>query len=161
MPGTNHFPRIRYNVERGLREIVARRHRLSPEQWGEILIEFEQRCAFCGSTANAKNRGIVADHLVPVVKYGELVPGNVVPACQTCNDSRGKKNWRKYLRSKFPQRAARAIEMIEAYKLRHNYKVRTPKAMLSKEQHQEYERLIEDFNAWYRRAKLLYSSVGK
>lgn len=159
MAGTNHFPRLRYNVERGLREVVARKHTLPSKSWEQIQKEFGRRCAFCRETANAENRGIVPDHLVPVVDYGELVLGNVVPACQTCNDSRGKQDWKSYLRARFPRHAESRIRRIQAYRLRHGYRPRTPEAVLSRKQHQEYKRLLKEFDAWHRRVQKLYDEV--
>src|ERR1700752_1895750 len=101
MPGTRHFDRMQYNVARGLREIVAPRQTMHKAQWEQIKEEFGGRCVFCGEEGTKENRGIVPDHLVPVTRFGELVLGNVVPACQACNDSRGEKDWRPFLRQRF------------------------------------------------------------
>jgi hypothetical protein len=102
MPGTKHIGRMQYNVARGLREIVAPRQTMSTVQWKQLLEEFGGLCIFCGSADTAENRGIVPDHLIPVIRFGELILGNTVPACQTCNDSRGEKDWLPFLRSRFP-----------------------------------------------------------
>lgn len=115
MKGTQHFSRMNYNVRRGLREIVAPDHRVSKQEWALVLAEFDGTCAYCGATASAENRGIVPDHLVAVTDFGELIPGNIVPACQTCNDSRGNKPWRTFLASRFPADAANRIRRIERY----------------------------------------------
>jgi len=90
MSGTQHFSRMNYHVRRGLREIVAPSHKIGKAHWAAIPEEFNHACAYCGVRGSAENRGIVADHLIAVTEYGELVAGNTVPACQSCNDSRGK-----------------------------------------------------------------------
>lgn len=93
---------MQYNVARGLQEVVAPRQTMSKAHWQSVRSDFGDLCIFCGSEGTARNRGIVPDHLVPVTRFGELVLGNTVPASQTCNDSRGEKEWRPYLRSVFP-----------------------------------------------------------
>ena len=49
----------------------------------ELLIEqFEGRCAYCQEKADTW------DHIVPVVLGGQTEPGNIVPACHSCNSSK-------------------------------------------------------------------------
>lgn len=49
----------------------------------EYLTEqFEGRCAYCGGRAEGW------DHVVPVSAAGATVPGNIVPACASCNSSK-------------------------------------------------------------------------
>lgn len=50
-------------------------------------------CAYCGSAEAPRN-----DHLVPVVKFGDFVQGNVVPACQKCDDSKGDRDVGEWMR---------------------------------------------------------------
>ena len=58
------------------------------------------RCYYCGRTF--KPSDLTMDHLVPIVRGGKSVPGNLVPACKECN---GKKKyllpseWEEYLES--------------------------------------------------------------
>lgn len=47
-----------------------------------LLEEFAGRCAYCGSPAETW------DHIVPVSQGGRTTPGNVVPACRSCNSSK-------------------------------------------------------------------------
>jgi hypothetical protein len=53
-------------------------------------------CAFCGGTKAKATRN---DHLVAVRERGDFVPKNVVPACQRCDDSKGKRDYREWMRS--------------------------------------------------------------
>ena len=85
MAGTTHFPRMKYNVERGLRELVAPRYRLPKKQKLEVFEAFAYKCGYCGLPGNEENRGLVLDHHIPVTEFGELVLGNAICACQRCN----------------------------------------------------------------------------
>jgi hypothetical protein len=50
-----------------------------------ILEEFAGKCAYCRLA-----EATTWDHIVPISKHGRTTPGNVVPACASCNSS--KKN---------------------------------------------------------------------
>lgn len=160
MKGTQHFSRMNYNVRRGLREIVAPDHRVSKQEWALALAEFDGTCAYCGATATAENRGIVPDHLVAVTDFGELVPGNIVPACQSCNDSRGNKPWREFLANRFPADAANRVARIERYIAVHNYSPRSPEASLSPEELVQYNDLVAEWASFLVKAQELQSKVA-
>jgi len=51
-----------------------------------IMEDFDGRCAYCGAPATTW------DHIKPVSQGGETTPGNIVPACQSCNSSKKDKN---------------------------------------------------------------------
>lgn len=61
--------------ERGSRTVM-----LSPDQLWRRWVEFEHRCAYCGSEGDLQ-----VEHVVPISKGGEHHLGNIVPACPTCN----------------------------------------------------------------------------
>src|SRR5258706_6986700 len=161
MPGTNHFTRMQYNVSRGLREIVAPRQTMPKEQWERIKTEFGGLCVFCGGTATKENRGIVPDHLVPVTRFGELVVGNTVPACQTCNDSRGEKDWRLFIRTAYPRDPEVQISRIEEYLARHPYHPQSPAMALSPSEQVSYEALLLEWESFLTKARQLHSAAGK
>jgi NMD protein affecting ribosome stability and mRNA decay len=160
MKGTQHFSRMGYNVRRGLREIVAPAHRLSKAHWSAVLEEFSHVCAYCGGAPSAANRGIVPDHLVAVTDHGELVPGNTIPACQTCNDSRGNKDWREFIRVRFPSSARSRIAAIEAHIKRHNYSACTPESALTDEELTEYRQILQQWEALLTKAQALQARVA-
>lgn len=161
MPGTKHFGRMQYNVARGLREIVAPRQTLSKPQWERVLHEFGGLCIFCGSPGTAENRGIVPDHLIPVTQFGELVPGNSVPACQSCNDSRGEKDWRPFLRGRFPGDAEAQIATVEAHLAKHNYHPASLESALALHEQVEYRALLEEWQSFLEKARRLHASAEK
>jgi len=161
MKGTQHFPRMNYNVRRGLREIVAPDHRISKSEWALVLAQFANTCAYCYAAPSAENRGLVPDHLIAVTDFGELVPGNIVPACQTCNDSRGNKPWREFMAKRFPADYARRIGRIEEYIAAHNYSPRTPETALTVDELAQYRALVADWESFLAKAQRLQSLVAE
>jgi hypothetical protein len=161
MPGTNHFGRMQYNVSRGLREIVAPRQTMSNAQWHSVLEEFGGICIFCGSAGTAENRGIVPDHLVPVTRFGELVLGNTVPACQTCNDSRGEREWRPFLRSIFSGDAEAQICRVEEHLAKYDYHPVTLDDALSPAERENYLTLLKEWEVILESARKLRDAAAK
>ena len=150
---------MQYNVSRGLREIVAPRQTMPTAQWQRVKDEFGGLCVFCGSGTTKENRGIVPDHLIPVTRFGELVIGNTVPACQTCNDSRGDGDWRPFVRAKFPNDPEAQIARIEEYLKRHPYHPPSPESALSPEEREKYAQLLQDWESLHTQARQLHSSA--
>lgn len=56
---------------------------LSPDQLWRRWLEFDHRCAYCGT-----NGDLHMEHVIPISKGGEHHLGNIVPACQRCNYSK-------------------------------------------------------------------------
>ncbi len=65
-------------------------------EWQEILEACARRCIYCGSPGP-----LAIDHVVPVSKGGRDAPDNVVPACKSCNSSKGAKNVDEWLEERF------------------------------------------------------------
>jgi len=61
---------------------------LSVEAWEKIKQSFNGECAYCGLETDSLER----DHVVPLSDRGDTVPENIVPACGTCNRSKGSKS---------------------------------------------------------------------
>ena len=58
------------------------------------------RCYYCGGTF--KPSELTMDHLVPIVRGGKSVQGNLVPACKECNSKKKyllPSEWGEYLGS--------------------------------------------------------------
>lgn len=49
--------------------------------WAEVLIRFDQRCAWCGTAATRLD----LDHVQPLHLGGHDTVGNIVPVCRPCN----------------------------------------------------------------------------
>lgn len=65
------------------------------QQWKESVIFFGGECCYCGRTMK-KGERLTRDHLVPVAEGGATTQSNVVPACGSCNSSKGKNEWREW-----------------------------------------------------------------
>jgi len=74
---------------------------LSHQEWKECLIFFGGECAYCGSTPR-KNKRLTKDHLEAVSKGGETSQDNIVPACSSCNNSKGAEDFKVwYMKQSF------------------------------------------------------------
>ena len=67
----------------------------SHQEWKEAVIYFDGCCAYCGRTMR-KGERLTRDHLEPVSEGGLTTQDNIVPACQSCNSSKGKEEWRSW-----------------------------------------------------------------
>lgn len=65
------------------------------QQWTETVIFFGGECAYCGRTMR-KGERLTRDHLEPIKEGGETTQDNIVPACSSCNSSKGAKEWREW-----------------------------------------------------------------
>lgn len=71
---------------------------LSHQEWKEIMLFFGGECAYCGCTPK-RNQRLTKDHLVPVSSGGATTQDNVVPACFSCNSSKGNKEFKEWFMS--------------------------------------------------------------
>lgn len=62
------------------------------EEWGVILGKFNNRCAYCGIDGH-----MTMDHVIPIIKGGTNWPSNIVPACKSCNSSKGTKDLSEFM----------------------------------------------------------------
>jgi len=62
---------------------------LTPAQWNHILEKFNNACAYCG----AGDKTLHQEHFIPLSSEGEYTHNNIIPACQSCNSSKGKKDF--------------------------------------------------------------------
>ncbi|TKJ83783.1 hypothetical protein PaeCFBP13512_22465 [Paenibacillus sp. CFBP13512] len=154
--GTGMFSRMNYQVQRGMKEILTIRD-LSMRDWHEIKNFFNNQCAYCGieDTGDSRN-GLVPDHLIPAVDYGDYVIGNVIPACHGCNDRRGKKNWEPWLVANYPTQAEQRVAVVKEYLNKFPYDHHlNPIEKLSPLDQQEYEAILKEWNIILNRAKNL------
>jgi hypothetical protein len=103
----------------------------------------------------------VPDHLVPVTRFGELVVGNTVSACQSCNDSRGEKDWRSFLRKRFQGDAEAQIAFVEAHVARYSYHPTLPEHALSALELAEYNDLLQNWELLLAKARRLHTVAAE
>lgn len=65
------------------------------QEWKEALIFFGGECAYCGGTPR-KGQRLTRDHLEPVSVGGRTIQSNIVPACQSCNSSKGAEDFKDW-----------------------------------------------------------------
>lgn len=74
----------KYNAEReGLTTRRQIKEQVSKEEWKEILVKFDNSCAYCGSQFE-----LTKDHVLPISKGGKHEVNNLIPACHSCNSSK-------------------------------------------------------------------------
>jgi len=75
--------RIRSQRRRTLKHMLPAT--LTSEQWEAIKVAYHHRCAYCGT----KPEKLTQDHVIPISKGGGYTADNIVPACGSCNSSKG------------------------------------------------------------------------
>lgn len=65
------------------------------QQWKEAVIYFGGECCYCGRTMR-KGERLTKDHLVPISAGGRTIQSNIVPACSSCNSSKGAEDFREW-----------------------------------------------------------------
>jgi 5-methylcytosine-specific restriction endonuclease McrA len=61
---------------------------LTVDQWQIVKDHFNNKCAYCG-----KEKPLAQEHFIPLSKGGEYTHNNIIPACQSCNCSKGNKHF--------------------------------------------------------------------
>ena len=56
------------------------------EQWNNLLLEYNFRCAVCG-----KKKILTKDHIIPLSEDGTDYIDNIQPLCRNCNSKKWKK----------------------------------------------------------------------
>lgn len=67
---------------------------VTSRDWIKLVRRYRNRCAYCGGNTG----GIHMEHVIPISRGGRHAIGNVLPACRTCNLSKGAKlltEWRR------------------------------------------------------------------
>jgi len=119
--------RALYTLDRAMKERLLDRDfgtqeaRRTLEYFSQVGIE---GCIYCGSKKVER-----WDHLVPVSSGGGTVVGNMVPACQPCDDSKGPKDYRTWLAGSAKKNPARdkpdvmtaIVAKVEAYQKHFGY----------------------------------------
>ncbi len=54
------------------------------KEWEECKNNFNNQCAYCGSLAP-----LTREHFIPLSEKGEYTKENILPACKSCNSSKG------------------------------------------------------------------------
>ena len=61
------------------------------KQWKDCKLYFSNKCCYCG-----KDLPLVQEHFIALSKGGEYTTNNIVPSCQSCNSSKGNKDFNNW-----------------------------------------------------------------
>lgn len=83
-------------LERGRNHKLRRRNvegNHTTKEWNELLKKHDFKCYYCGEkmTQEEGPKKVTKDHVVPLIKGGTDNISNIVPACKSCNSSKGAK----------------------------------------------------------------------
>ncbi|MNH04760.1 HNH endonuclease [compost metagenome] len=84
---------------------------LTLEDWRAAMLYFRGGCAYCGVKQSRKTK-LTKDHVVPVSKGGPTVRRNIIPACTSCNCSKGDTDLEEW----FPKRKGYTPERLRNIK---------------------------------------------
>ena len=82
-PAQREYARLNAKTQNARRKAQksATVHRITKAEWLDRQLEYEGRCAYCGTPVQEPTM----DHVVPLIKGGDHSVGNIVPACGRCN----------------------------------------------------------------------------
>jgi hypothetical protein len=144
-----------YMLQRAMKEHILNREfrtdhlRQAAEYFERVGI---RGCIYCGEEQVER-----WDHLIPVTSGGATVLGNMVPACQPCDDSKGGRVYTDWLRGRARRNPARdnpnifegVVQRVQAYQQHFSY---TPPAdflaALSPEQAATFQHFSEVLTAF-------------
>lgn len=78
---------VKYNNRRAAKVANPGSIGVSVTEWLRILRAHGFRCAYCG----IRPERLTQDHVIPLSRGGRHAPANCVPACKSCNYSKGGK----------------------------------------------------------------------
>jgi hypothetical protein len=158
---TGSFAYARYQLKRSILENAVANNYTKRDR--EEALEYFGGCAFCGSNPAPRN-----DHLIPVVDCGDRTRNNIVPACQPCDDSKGRKEYHEWMREASSLRSLKRnrnltlsqietrIKLIEKWQA--GYKSKTEAEVFGKS-YKEYKEILQKMDALCIQAKKLTDRV--
>lgn len=81
-----------WTAARRARKASLPTYEVSERDWRRLCQRHDNRCAYCGARSK-----LTMDHVVPIDRGGQHSIGNLLPACGSCNSSKGPKllvEWR-------------------------------------------------------------------
>ncbi len=76
----------------GLELYVPKQHKAYAKKM--LKEEWNHECAYCG--VKERNKEMTIDHIIPIAKQGTDEYSNLVPACRSCNLSKGNRAVRQW-----------------------------------------------------------------
>jgi 5-methylcytosine-specific restriction endonuclease McrA len=79
------FPRSSRGISRNTRRVLHQQHKRQVKR--ATFRDCGRRCVYCGTGLGLENATL--DHVIPLSRGGTHAPGNLVSACQSCNQRKG------------------------------------------------------------------------
>jgi 5-methylcytosine-specific restriction endonuclease McrA len=79
--------RIRSQVRAARKKLLMAAY--SNEQWELTKLYFDSKCSYCGKETEL----LTQEHFIPLSTGGEYTANNIIPACGSCNSSKGNKDF--------------------------------------------------------------------
>lgn len=79
-------------AQTGLFEYIPKQHRAEVKR--VLIEEWNNECAYCGHKQRYKE--LTIDHIIPLAKMGTDDYWNLLPACRSCNLSKGDRAIRQW-----------------------------------------------------------------
>jgi Restriction endonuclease len=76
----------------GLEAFIPRQHKAHMKR--QLIKEWNNECAYCGH--KQRHKELTIDHIIPITKQGTDEYFNLVPACRSCNLSKGDSGIRQW-----------------------------------------------------------------
>ena len=87
--------------EHYLQNLIAMKSSDAHRLWRKAIKEANNyECIYCGERHYEHN--LTIDHVRPRTMGGANTTSNCVPACKSCNQSKGSMNWVEWFRDNFP-----------------------------------------------------------
>ena len=87
--------------EHYLQNLIAMKSSDAHRLWRKAIKEANNyECIYCGESHYEHN--LTIDHVRPRTMGGANTTSNCVPACKSCNQSKGSMNWVDWFRDNFP-----------------------------------------------------------
>jgi len=87
--------------EHYLQNLIVMQSSQAKKLWRKAIKEANNyECIYCGE--KHYEHDLTIDHVHPRTMGGNDITSNCVPACRTCNQSKGSTNWLTWFRDNFP-----------------------------------------------------------
>ena len=156
------LPFVKYSLRRAIIESISEQDYTVEDH--ERALQFFGGCAYCDSPDQQRYDHVIP---VPVVMNGDSVARNIVPACQRCDDSKGKTEFKEWMRNSTSPASLRGrgvsshdiearLGMIEEYV--GGYRPRNAEELLG-HHHGWYEEILHKMDALIDEAKRLVMEI--
>lgn len=105
--------RTKFNVYKQRRRAMKKMlpYTLTIEEWEEVKATFDYKCVYCGI-----DKDLHQDHFIALSKGGGYTKKNILPSCQSCNSSKGDKDFVDWYRSNANYSKGRKNKILEYIK---------------------------------------------